>query len=200
MFECTADLAVVEYELLWVCLQKESLEKIAGFRTPTADAFNPDNVGSFPSVPTRFDVPSVPAQPTTPRGFGGGGNARTLPSRGKLSTSNVATSVLQTSLPPVPGGGGGDYQPKATAVSPRASIISTDSGIGTSVGAEVCRTPRHRGGSKSTPNSGSATFNRGAVGSGDDAGDSGSSGSGSLSHSADSEFRHRIKVCYHGEH
>ena len=94
--------------------------------------------------------------------------------------------------------GGGDHQPKATAVSPRASIISTDSGIGTSVGGEVCRTPR-RGGSKSTPNSGSAMFSRGGGGSGEDGGDSGSSGSGSLSHSADTEFRHRIKVRYRGK-
>ena len=175
---------------LFVVSQKEGLEKIEGFRTPTLDAFNPDNVGSSPSVPTKFDVPAVPFLPTA-RG-GKASNSRTLPGRGRLSTGN-ATTVLKSSLPPVPGGG----PPKPMAVSPRASIISTDSGIGTSVGGEVRRPSMHQqGGSKSTPNSGSAMFSR------DDSGSSSSSGSGSLSHnqshshSADSEFRHRVKVSY----
>ncbi len=174
-------------------LQKESLEKISGLCTPTLDAFNPDHVGgNSPSVPTKFDIPAVPVLPTG----GGAGHSRTLPSKGRTSLSaSYPSSVLNSSLPPVPGGvaSGGDL-PRGPGSSLRASIISTDSGIGMSVGEEVCRTPRHhaRGGSKSTPNSGSATFARRA--SVDEGGDSGSSGSGSLSHSADSQFTHRVKV------
>lgn len=148
-------------------LQKDDLD---GFQTPPHNAFSPDNVGSKVVLPTRGDVPSVPKNR---------GDSRTLPSKGRLALGG-SSSVLNTSLPPPPSSQGVGVD------SPRASIISTDSGIGTSVGGEIRRPPLRKNGSCSTPNSGSGMFERGT---------SGSSASGSSSHhSADAEFRHRVAV------
>lgn len=148
--------------------QKESLDKITGLQSPPHNAFSPDNVGSRVMKPTKVDTPSFPRTPPT--------NSRMT--RGRTSTGS-STSVLNTALPPTPEGS-----------SPRASIISTDSGIGTSVGGEVRRPSVHKSGSSSMPNSGSGTFsNRGG---------SGGKGKG---HSADAEFANRVselqavKVC-----
>lgn len=189
-------------QLIWFCspfcspfifitFQKDSLESIDGFVTPSADAFNPDNVGPSKTTPTKFDIPAIPVLPSGHTGGVGGLTTRTLPGRGKLmSTLGNSTSVLNCSLPRIPGGAVGGA--KSSAVSPRASIISTDSGIGTSVGGEVCRPPQHKNGSTSVPNSGSGMFNRADEGRDDDEGSSSSSGP----HSADSEFRHRITVSF----
>lgn len=159
-----------ESPLSFLVLQKDDLEKIDGFQTPSRNAFSPDNVSSRTVPPTRVDAPSVPWSR---------GDSRTLPSKGRLAAGSGSSSVLNTSLPPTP-----SPTPQGGMNSPRASIISTDSGIGTSVGGEV-RRPLRKSGSTSMPNSGSGVFERG----------SGSSGSGSSTHhSADAEFRHRVAV------
>lgn len=98
--------------------------------------------------------------------MGGAGSARTLPGKGR--------SAVNSALPPPPGGGGSR---DAVPNSPRASIISTDSGIGTSVGGEVRRPSLRKAESKSVPNSGSGVIAR-DVGTG----------------SADAEFRIGVKV------
>lgn len=130
-----------------------------------------DNVGSKVMPPTKVEVPSIPKTPS-PRG-----ETRSLPGKGKTSSS-----VLKTSLPPPPGPAPAPPAPQTQVNSPRASIISTDSGLGVSAGAEVHRPPMRKSGASSTPNSGSGTFQRERE-----------SSAGSH-HSADAEFRHRVAV------
>ena len=150
--------------------QKEGLEKIEGFQAPPHNAFSPDNVGSRVMNPTKVDIPTFPKTPKTPP------PPQSSRTRGRTSTGS-STSVLNTALPPTPG-----------ANSPRASVISTDSGIGTSAGAEVRRPSMHKSGSSSVPNSGSGTFNRGGSG----------GRSGGKGHSADAEFSHRVSDLHSG--
>lgn len=146
-------------------ITKDGLERIEGFQAPSHNTFSLENIGSKVATPTRVDTPSVP-KTTSPRSW----DSRTLPSKGRVASS----SVLKTSLPPPPS------PPQGTGVnSPRASIISTDSGIGTSVGGEVHRPPLRRDGSSSMPNSGSGMFQRDGEG-------------GGSNHSAGAEFRHRV--------
>ena len=141
-----------------------------GFQVPPADAFSPDNVGHQAGVPTRVDIPSVPkTPPTTSRTF----DSRTLPGKSR----NGNKSVLNSTLPPPPVMGGSSFSQS----SPRASVISTvstDSGIGTSVGGEVRRPSLHKAESRSMPNSGSGIVSRDLK----------------MGHSADAEFRHGVKV------
>lgn len=154
--------------------QKDSFEKIQGFQPPPHDAFSQENVGPPVAVPTRVDNPSIPRNRK---------NSRTLPRTHTAATnSNGSTSVLKSALPPPPSPGG---TRGSEMNSPRASIISTDSGIGTSVGGEIRRhDTMHKGGSISMPNSGSGLFSR----------EGGDSSKGRGGHSADAEFQHRVTV------
>ena len=154
--------------------QRDSIAKIEGFQPPNRDVFSPDNTGKQNAKPKKFDVPTVPKSSLTR------GDSRTLPSRGRKPGSS---SVLNTALPPPPSSASGGSGSDSSINSPRASIISTDSGIGTSVGGEIHRPSLHKTGSTSVPSSGSGTFsNRGG----------GRGGGGP--HSADAEFGHRITV------
>lgn len=160
-------------------LQKDGLDKIKGIQPPSPNSFTLDHRAHAPT-PTKYNIPSVPM--AAPIAAPGRGDSRTLPNRKRTSTSGNS-SVLNTSLPPPPPGpqGGMGRGSEAPLNSPRASIISTDSGIGTSVGGEVCRPPLRKSGSASVPNSGSGSFgSRDRV-----------KGTG---HSADAEFRHGITV------
>ncbi len=141
------------------------MEKIDSFQGASNNTFSPDSIGTRVMNPTKVDTPVFPRTPplSQPRNV----------TRGRTSTGS-STSVLKTALPPTPEGN-----------SPRASIISTDSGIGTSTGAEVRRPSLHKSGSSSVPNSGSGTIKRGGLGG------NGGKGQGQ-GHSADAEFSHRI--------
>lgn len=88
----------------------------------------------------KFDVPTVPASVSS--------RSRTLPHQ----SGSKLLSALDTPLPPVP--------PDQQFDSPRASIISNDSGFGASEGAEVRRSHNHRSGTSSVPSSGGGTFRR----------------------------------------
>lgn len=87
----------------------------------------------------RFDVPKVPSMSS---------RSRTLPHQ----SGSKLLSALDTPLPPIP--------PDQQFDSPRASIISNDSGFGASEGAEVRRSHNHRSGTSSVPSSGGGTFRR----------------------------------------
>ena len=124
------------------------------------------------------------------------GDSRTMPKRARKFTGGggggggSVSSVLDSVLPPIPVIGAITAE-SSEVVSPRASVYSTDSGIGTSVGGEVYRPPRCGSVSAptSSPNSGSGLFN--ACKEGDVGGDSsGSSGP----HSADMDFQSRGNV------
>ena len=88
----------------------------------------------------RFDVPTVPNSRSS----------RTLPQN---QSGSKLLSALDTPLPPIP--------PTQQFDSSRASIVSNDSGIGASEGAEFRRrSHNHRSGASSVPSSGGGTFRR----------------------------------------
>lgn len=119
--------------------QKQGLIGIEGFEIPSTDALSPDSVSTPSKMATRFDVPKVPTSRT-----------RMLPSN---QSDSRLMSALDTPLPPIPGGQQFD--------SPRASIISNDSGFGASEGAEFRRqSHHHKSGTSSVPSSGGGTFRR----------------------------------------
>ena len=89
----------------------------------------------------KFDVPKVPASASS--------RSRTLPHH---QSGSKLLSALDTPLPPIP--------PDHQFDSPRASIISNDSGFGASEGAEVRRSHNHKSGTSSVPSSGGGTFRR----------------------------------------
>ena len=91
----------------------------------------------------KFDVPKVPMSVSS--------KTRTLPHH---QSGSKLLSALDTPLPPVPP----DQQ--FDTCSPRASIISNDSGFGASEGAEFRRSHNHRSGTSSVPSSGGGTFRR----------------------------------------
>ena len=92
-------------------------------------------------MPKRFDVPKVPVSVSS--------RSRTL---GRDQPSSKLLSALDTPLPPVP--------PTHQFDSPRASVISNDSGFGASEGAEFRRSHNHKSGTSSVPSSGGGTFRR----------------------------------------
>ena len=115
------------------------------FTPPSPYTFSPDNLSSSLSSPKIVDIPKIPPTPPSqtrkPR----------LPSDGvRRGDSFVGkVSALDQPLPPVP------------TDNPRASVVSTDSGIGPSAGGEIRRTvSSQRPGSSSVPSSGDGKFCR----------------------------------------
>ena len=114
---------------------------IEGFEAPTADTLSPDGVNSLSRMARKFDMPKVPLSVSS--------KSMTLPHN---QSGSKLLSALDTPLPPIP--------PDQQFNSPRASIISNDSGFGASEGAEFRRSHNHRSGSSSVPSSGGGTFRR----------------------------------------
>lgn len=125
--------------------QKRTFQQIPDFTPPSPHTFSPDNLTSSLSSPKIVDIPKIPPTPPSqtrkPR----------LPSEGMRRGESFLgkVSALDQPLPPVP------------TDNPRASVVSTDSGIGPSAGGEIRRTvSSQRPGSSSVPSSGDGKFCR----------------------------------------
>ena len=154
------------YACMYTYSQKQSLEGMADFTVPSPDEFNPDNLNRSPLTPRRIAAPQPPYSH----------KSKTLPGnkRSKSMSGSKKSSVLDTPLPP---------PPSEPFDSPRASIISNDSGIGVSGGGEIHLPPNKRLGASSVPSSGDAQFGQRGYGAGSSKSDGGKFG------------RNQIQVC-----
>ena len=125
--------------------QKRKFQQMPDLTPPSPHTFSPDHLSSSLSSPKIVDIPKIPPTPPSqtrkPR----------LPSEGMRRGESFLgkVSALDQPLPPVP------------TDNPRASVVSTDSGIGPSAGGEIRRTvSSQRPGSSSVPSSGDGKFCR----------------------------------------